>query len=73
MCLILKHTSLAQYGTFTCQLASQQSVGNSWFVHILHRFIRSVYRAQGQCKPNADSLLYAEVQPVLARFCVQSY
>ena len=28
---------------------------------------------QGQCKPNAESLFYAEVQPVLANFQLQSY
>ena len=25
-----------------------------------------IFRVQGRCKPNAESLLYAEVQPVLA-------
>ena len=25
-----------------------------------------LFTVQGQCKPNAESLLYAEVQPVLA-------
>ena len=32
-------------------------------------FVRGSYvlfTLQGQCKPNAESLLYAEVQPVLA-------
>ncbi len=27
-----------------------------------------LFKLQGQCKPNAESLLYAEVQPVLAFF-----
>jgi hypothetical protein len=27
-----------------------------------------LFTVQGQCKPNAESLLYAEVQPVLAFF-----
>ena len=32
-----------------------------------------LFTMQGQCKPNAESLLYAEVQPVLALFRVQRY
>ena len=31
-----------------------------------HSILPSQIRVQGQCKPNAESSLYAEVQPVLA-------
>ena len=30
------------------------------------RGFNNLFTVQGQCKPNAESLLYAEVQPVLA-------
>jgi hypothetical protein len=47
-----------------------------WFVvgsHLVHLAFRNfLISMQGQCKPNAESSLFAEAQPVFANF-LQSY
>ena len=39
-------------------------------LHLINYPKRTV---QKQCKPSAENLFFAEVQPVFANFCLQSY
>ena len=36
------------------------------FILIVYSVVRFLLTVQGQCKPNAESLFFAEVEPVLA-------